>query len=87
MYVSLAEMLDNFCINKWMHLCVTAFPQHQSLGSAKDSTEDTTAGKKKRPLLIGKEEDLYLIQIIDPLAARIFFFMKEWREVAESRSR
>lgn len=31
---------------------ISAFPQHQSLGSVKDSTEDTTVNKWKRPVVI-----------------------------------
>ncbi|GFY56345.1 lachesin [Trichonephila inaurata madagascariensis] len=31
---------------------ISAFPQHQSLGSVKDSTEDSAAGKRKRPVVI-----------------------------------
>ncbi|GIY23563.1 hypothetical protein CEXT_332971 [Caerostris extrusa] len=31
-------------------VCVAAFPQHQSLGSVKDSTEDSTVSKWKRPI-------------------------------------
>ncbi|GIY80952.1 lachesin [Caerostris darwini] len=31
-------------------ICVAAFPQHQSLGSVKDSTEDSTVSKWKRPI-------------------------------------
>ncbi|GIY12621.1 hypothetical protein CEXT_126111 [Caerostris extrusa] len=34
-------------------ICVAAFPQHQSLGSVKDSTEDSTVSKWKRPIATG----------------------------------
>lgn len=54
----------------------SAFPQHQSLGSVKDSTEDSTVSKWKRPVITGR---LFLLQFC-------FYIIKQTKHKAHNYS-